>query len=167
MSVEHLQQAYFLRRGLKELTVNFFLNGLVGWIVFRKMQEVPRWGTFSFGFDLLTTAFFLPFVICLIATARVRRELRQGKLALGAEWSQRPNPYVAGLPSNVWLRAVVLGTLCLAPVCFFLLILLFMRVEQLQVEVYVALKALVAGCGAGIAATLGAWKAAADAIQTE
>ena len=75
--------------------INFVLNGLLGFLMFRGMNPVPTWGIeSSAGPDLIGTCFFLPAITCLIVTPLVRRHIRSGMV-------ERISPS-EGLPG--WLR---------------------------------------------------------------
>ncbi|MFQ5665812.1 MAG: hypothetical protein ACE5I7_05200 [Candidatus Binatia bacterium] len=96
--------------------LNFVINGLIGWGMFRGVAPVPVWGmNSSAGPDTLGTCFFLPAITCLIVTGIVRRHTRRGTVA----------PLVAPASLPRWLRtfhrplarrAFVLGATCLAVV---------------------------------------------------
>ncbi len=86
--------------------INFVLNGIIGFLMFRDVNPVPTWGIeSSAGPDLIGTCFFLPAITCLIVTPLVRRHVRSGMV----ERASRPED----LPS--WLRPFrrPLATRCL------------------------------------------------------
>ncbi|MFQ5515602.1 MAG: hypothetical protein ACE5FG_14395 [Myxococcota bacterium] len=82
--------------GLVPVVINFVLNGLIGWAMFRGAASVPLWAREpSVGGDTLGTCFFLPAITCLIVTPIVRLHTSRGVVA--------PLEGAGALP--VWLRS--------------------------------------------------------------
>jgi hypothetical protein len=87
---------------------NLALNAGLGWVVFKKLEQVPLWGDPSIAGDLVGTLFFLPFLTCLIVTPLVKRAARTGKV----EWlsiAPGEHPVLRLFPRSVWLRALLVG----------------------------------------------------------
>jgi hypothetical protein len=103
--------------------INFVLNALIVWLVFRPSSSVPVWGDPGVAFDVSSTLFVLPLLTCLITTPLVRRAVQNGKVAPLA-WGPADHSLLRRLPSGLFARAVVLGvatTLLTAPVVIVLL----------------------------------------------
>jgi hypothetical protein len=78
------------------LAINFVLNGVIAFAMFRGLRAVPTWAVeSSAGPDLIGTCFFLPAITCLIVTPIVRRHIRRGLVA-PASWPE-------SLPSSLRL----------------------------------------------------------------
>jgi hypothetical protein len=87
---------------------NLALNAGLGWVVFKKLEQVPLWGDPSIAGDVVGTLFFLPFLTCLIVTPLVKRAARTGKV----EWlsiAPGEHPVLRLFPRSVWLRALLVG----------------------------------------------------------
>lgn len=62
-------------------SINFALNGAIGFLAFRGVDPVPTWAVASAaGPDLVGTCLFLPAITCWIVTGIVRRHARSGRV---------------------------------------------------------------------------------------
>ncbi len=105
MSSRH-RRYLLLDQGLGAGILNLFLNAAIAWLLFRGMEVVPMWGQQSIGGDTIGTAFVLPFLSTLIASAIVRSQVRAGyvsAVALSARSALRR------LPRSLTGRGAVLG----------------------------------------------------------
>jgi hypothetical protein len=107
------QRRYLLLdQGLGAGIVNLLLNAGIAWLLFRGMESVPMWGQQSIGGDTIGTAFVLPFLSTLIASAVVRGQVRAGYVpaaALSARSALRRLPHgLAGRGAVLGAIAVVL-----------------------------------------------------------
>jgi len=69
-----------IEQGAAPTLFNLLLNGLIAWFLFRSVESLSLWGEPSVGIDLLVTAFLLPFLTCVIASAVAVRQVRSGKI---------------------------------------------------------------------------------------
>lgn len=93
------------------MIVNFPLNALVAWALFRSLGTVPLWGDQSIAGDTIVTSFLLPFITCLIVTRVARGAVRNGHVApLG--WTRSTHPVLRMLPRHTVLRGVLVGVVC-------------------------------------------------------
>src|SRR4029453_7555172 len=74
----HHRRYLLLDQGIGAGIVNLLLNAAIAWLLFRGMEAVPMWGEQSIGGDTIGTAFVLPFLSTLIASAIVRSQVRAG-----------------------------------------------------------------------------------------
>ncbi|QFU75675.1 hypothetical protein EY643_08420 [Halioglobus maricola] len=89
---------------------NAIFNGLIAWLLLRNGPELAWGGQSSFAFDVLATAFILPFIVALIVIPLQRGKLRKGKLesiALGPE--NRFQKFADRLPHNTFKSALCFG----------------------------------------------------------
>ncbi|HEY2747808.1 MAG TPA: hypothetical protein VGL86_24465 [Polyangia bacterium] len=136
--------------------VNFCLNAAAAWLVFRKLESVPLWGSPGIAIDTLVTAFVLPVLTALIAAWLVRVRVVRGKLA--------PIP-TASLDSSRWSRrsSFMRGTLLgVAAVVFVatpaVILFALVGVERLPRASFVWFKAsFAAGVGVLVTPPLGWW----------
>ena len=73
-----------LDQGVGAGIVNLLLNAAIAWLLFRGVASVPMWGQQSIGGDTIGTAFVLPFLSTLIASAVVRSQVRAGYVPAAA-----------------------------------------------------------------------------------
>ena len=110
MSSRH-RRYLLLDQGIGAGIVNLLLNAAIAWLLFRGMTAVPMWGQQSIGGDTIGTAFVLPFLSTLIASAIVRSQVRAGyvpAVALSASSALRRLPRsLAGRGALLGLIAVV------------------------------------------------------------
>ena len=140
MSPTH-RRYLLLEQGVGAGVVNFGLNALIAWGMFRSADSVPLWGQQSIMGDTIGTCVMLPLMTSLIVTRVAHGQLRRGKMeALG--WSRTSHPVLGWLPAGPVKRGLVLGALCalvLAPLAF--LYLRVLEVEQLSVGEFILYKA--------------------------
>src|SRR4030095_788009 len=109
MSPRH-RRYLLLDQGIGAGILNLLLNAGIAWLLFRGMESVPLWGQQSIAGDTIGTAFVLPFLTALIASAVVRSQVRSGyvpAVALSAR------SVLARLPRSLARRGVVLGLICI------------------------------------------------------
>lgn len=90
--------------------INFLINAVIAWALFRALPVVPLWGPQSIMVDTLWTAFLLPFLSCLIVIPLERRAVRKGLLQPVA-WRNPGHVLLRWLPRPTFLRALVFGVL--------------------------------------------------------
>jgi hypothetical protein len=93
--------------GVGPLVVNFLINGVIAWLLFRNSARVPLWGQSSIAGDTIATSFLLPAITCLIVTPLARGRVRSGQLPAAVEAAWR------WIPRNMGWRALLIGLVCL------------------------------------------------------
>jgi hypothetical protein len=101
-----------LEHGVGSAVINFFLNGLIAWLMFRSQANVPLWGQMSIAGDTIGTTFFLPFFTCLMVTRLARGHVRSGRIP-HLSWHRTSHPLLSRLPATTLRRAIMLGVACL------------------------------------------------------
>ena len=132
--------------------LNVGLNAGIAWLVFRKHDTLFLWGESSVGSDVLITGFLLPFLICLINSSVIRRQVRSGKVpALGPGARPLRMARFSSLRRSLVLAVggVVMGSLPLVGVIGL--------VEPLSLSSFVGLKAVWAGVLAAVVSPVVAW----------
>ena len=110
-----LRRYLLLEHGIGSAVFNFVLNGVLAWLLFRGVAEVPLWGQQSIAGDTIGTTLFLPLFTCLIVTPLVRRHLRARDLGpIG--WSPTADALVRWLPASAFRRGLSLGAACVLAV---------------------------------------------------
>ena len=100
-----------VEQGIGSMFVNFPLNALIAWAMFRKLEQVPLLGDPSITNDTIGTSFVLPLFTALIGTRLIRGALASGHVApLG--WTRATHPMLRLLPHNSFLRGALLGLVC-------------------------------------------------------
>jgi len=100
-----------VEQGIGSMFVNFPINALIAWAMFRKLDVVPFEGDPSIWNDTIGTSFFLPLFTALIGTRLIRGALRSGHVAaLG--WTRATHPMLRLLPRGSFLRGALLGLVC-------------------------------------------------------
>jgi hypothetical protein len=105
MSSRH-RRYLLLDQGIGAGIVNFLLNAVIAWLLFRGMEVVPLWGQQSIAGDTIGTAFVLPFLSTLIASAVVRSQVRAGYVSAVALSARSA---LHRLPRGLARRGAVLG----------------------------------------------------------
>ncbi len=100
-----------LEQGIGSMFVNFPINALIAWAMFRKLDVVPLWGDPSIGGDTIGTSFFLPLLTALIGTRLIRGALKSGHVA-ALDWTRATHPILRLLPRGAFLRGALLGLMC-------------------------------------------------------
>jgi hypothetical protein len=151
MSPTH-RRYLLLEQGVGAGVVNFGLNALIAWGMFRSAESVPLWGQQSIMGDTIGTCMMLPLMTSMIVTRVAHGQISRGKMqALG--WSRRSHPLLGWLPAGTAKRGLVLGALCvlvLAPLAF--LYLRVLEVEQMGLGEFILFKAAFAAL-AGVLVT--------------
>ena len=105
MSPRH-RRYLLLDQGIGAGIVNLLLNAGIAWLLFRGMEVVPLWGQQSIAGDTIGTAFVLPFLSTLIASAVVRSQVRSGYVSAVALSARSA---LGRLPRSLAGRGAVLG----------------------------------------------------------
>lgn len=145
--------------------INFVLNALIVWLVFRPSESVPVWGDPGVAFDVSSTMFILPLITCLITTPLVRHAVRSGKVP-PLSWGPSDHSVLRRLPSSVFLRALVLGlitTVLTAPLV--LLILAASGLETVPLVSFAVVKGLFCAAVAMLVTPLAALYALAQSSR--
>ena len=157
MSPSH-RRYLLLEQGVGAGVVNFGLNALIAWGMFRGAETVPLWGQQSIMGDTIGTCVMLPLMTSLIVTRLARGQMRSGKMsALG--WNRASHPVLAWLPRGTVKRGLVLGAVCavaFAPLAYFAL--RSQAVERLGLGDFVLFKAgFAALAGALVTPVIALW----------
>ena len=110
-----------LDNGVGAFVVNLLINGVIAWLLFRKVTHVPMWGQSSIAGDTIATACLLPAISCLIVTPLARGRVRTCRVAAVGSASWR------WIPRNMVWRALLVGLICLlvlTPLTLFVLVTL-------------------------------------------
>jgi hypothetical protein len=107
MSPRH-RRYLLLDQGVGSVVVNLAVNAAIAWLLFRGATTVPLWGSQSIAGDTLATAFLLPFLSTLIASAVVRGQVRSGYVP---RLSLSDGSPLQRLPAGLAGRGAVLGGL--------------------------------------------------------
>ncbi len=141
--------------------VNFLLNGVIAWLLFRHLALVPLWGQQSIAGDTIGTTFFLPFITCLIVTPMARRQMRSRNLG-ALRWSPATYPALAWVPASTFRRGLVFGASCVVAVAPVALVLLVgLGVASMPFWSFVTFKATFAAGLAAVVQPIIAWWAIA------
>jgi hypothetical protein len=164
MSPRH-RRYLLLDQGVGAGIVNLLLNAGIAWLVFRGTEAVPLWGQQSIAGDTIGTAFVLPFLSTLIASAVVRSQVRAGyvpAIALSARSALRRLPRsLAGRGAVLGLIGVVVTGLPMAAA------LDIAGVGQMAFGDFVAFKAVFAAVLGALVTPVIARAALADALVSE
>ena len=101
---------FLLAQAVVGAGINFFLNGTIGWLLYRSLPRIPLDGDRSITGDIVGTSVLLPLLICLIATPLIRRDVQRGRVPAGVRTTSASSP-AARLPRPLLLRALSLGAL--------------------------------------------------------
>lgn len=117
--------------------INFVLNGAIGWMVFSSVQHLPMWGDPSIGGDILATAFLLPFLVTVIASYFIKKQIKNDEA-----------PKLDFKLSNWWINirpakfGAILGLACIVfcaiPMVW---VLMLGGVEMIPVDSFILYKA--------------------------
>jgi hypothetical protein len=159
-SITPAQRRYMLLdNGVGPFVVNFLINAVIAWLLFRHATHVPLWGQSSIAGDTIATSFLLPLITCLIVTPIARGRVRSGLLAQLT--SEIPGKW---LPYNTVLRSVVIGIICLIAFTPLTLVLLgVLGVNRLTPWHFVYFKATFAAIEGGLVTPFLALWAISDA----
>lgn len=101
-----------VEQGVGAAIFNLAVNAGIAWALFRGLSSVPLWGQQSIAGDTIATTFLLPFLTCLIVTRLAQGQVRNGRLP-ALEWQRATHPALGRLPRGTFLRATVLGAICM------------------------------------------------------
>lgn len=99
---------YLLEQFIGGIIVNFGINAVIAWAVFRSLAPVPFYGMMSVYGDILGMAFILPFCVCLFVTLDARRKMRAGRFS-GIDREEWGRGYLAKLPEHLGWRSAFWG----------------------------------------------------------
>jgi hypothetical protein len=153
MSSAH-RRLLVVEQGVGSAVINFVINGVIAWAMFRSMITVPLWGQQSIAGDTIGTSFMLPFITCLIVTPLVHRQIRSGKIPR-LEWRRAAHPALGRLPGSTVPRALVFGIICaiaVAPLAVWALSVL--DVTQMSLWRFLTFKATYAAALAAVVTPL-------------
>jgi len=111
MSPEH-RSFLTVQQGVVAFVVNVILNGVIAWLIFRGVEQVPVLGGSGVAADLMITAFLLPFLTCMIVSRVVASQVRGGKVPR-AEQGQLA---VASASRGWWQRSIFQRSLFLGAI---------------------------------------------------
>lgn len=103
-----------------EIIVSAVINGgfgmLFGWLLGKNMQSIPFSGTGGIVPDVLVTAFLTGFLTTLIVTPILRGRIKKWDAVGGKPVVPRYSGtgYMKLLPQNLWVRALIIGLMCVA-----------------------------------------------------
>lgn len=131
---------------------NAVLNGYIAWLIIKERASLAMWGAEGFAFDLLATAFLLPFIIALIVIPLSRHKVSKGKIPNICWDADSPlHGLLQRLPQGLMLRALefgLAGLLIVAPLT--LLALLFLGATSFTPLQFAIFKGLWAGLLGGL-----------------
>jgi hypothetical protein len=142
------QRRYLVREHVAGSAIfNAVLNAVLGALAFYAFGRAPLWGNPGIALDLVSTAFFLPFLTSVIATPLIGWAVRRGK-AEGLAEGALEGTLIGRLPGGPWLRGAILGglgMLSFAPPVVGVLALGLGGEGALSVPAFALLKAVYAG----------------------
>lgn len=147
--------------------INFIINGAIAWAIYRPMAAVPIWGERSIAGDTFSTAFLLPFFVCLIVTPLTHRKVRRGEIPALC-WRRVSHPVLGRLPSSAILRALVFGIFCAISVASFTVFALgALGINEMALLPFLTFKSTFAAILAGVVAPVSARLALGDSCVPE
>lgn len=164
MSPDH-RRYLVLEQGLGAALVNFVLNGLIAWAMFRGQSFVPLWGEQSIAGDIVGTTFLLPLLTCLIVTPLASGQIRSGRLApLG--WTPISHPVLRWLPAGTFRRALAMGAICTVVIAPIAISLVALQITAMSFWRFVAFKAMFAAVlGALVTPIIALWAIAQTRVE--
>ncbi|MFY0601610.1 MAG: hypothetical protein JXR03_18195 [Cyclobacteriaceae bacterium] len=159
MKLSSEQKHFFIKeQGIKPFVTNFFLNGLIAWLVMMKFTKLTLWGDAGFGNDILATGFLLPFLSCVIISPILLNKLRKGKLKMYVEAKNTNGMHLKSMPFRaLWLGVLGLIMASLPVILFFE----FLYTHPISLWTYVIFKSIWAGILGGIVTPIIAYWAVA------
>jgi hypothetical protein len=126
---------------------NAFFNGVIAWWLLKDVPAMDWWGAHSFGFDILATAFILPFIVALIVIPLSRKKRAANKIpALSTDSSQWLERQVARFPRSLFWSAMIFGAVGVLLIATITLLLFKLAgIEQVDPLHYSIFKGLWAG----------------------
>jgi hypothetical protein len=92
--------------------INALINGLIAWLVLKGGPPLIWSGIHGFPFDILLTAFLLPFIVAAIVISLQRSKLAKGKLqAIHLDADSKIQTLIARMPRGVFPNALLFGLL--------------------------------------------------------
>ena len=141
-----LRRYLLLEHGVGSAVFNFVLNGVIAWLLFRHLADVPLWGQQSIAGDTIGTTLFLPLFTCLIVTPMVRRHMRARDVGALGE-SATADVLLRWLPVSTFRRGLWLGAACVLAVAPLALAALGASgITALPLWRFIAFKAAFAAC---------------------
>lgn len=90
--------------------INFIINGIIGWAIYRKMAVVPfaaPFGENSISGDIVGISLLLPLIVAWIIGAVTHKKMKDGALP-HLPWGLVSKGY-GKLPRSTFLRALIIG----------------------------------------------------------
>ncbi len=108
MSPAH-RRFLFIEQSLGSAIVNLAIAAFLGWLLFRRVEPVPIWGSQGLVVDTILTALLVPLFTCLAVTCVARRQVRNGRIGVIdsgtlSHW----------MPEGILMRAFLIGVVCMA-----------------------------------------------------
>jgi hypothetical protein len=136
-----LKRYLFVEQPIGSFIVNFLLNALIAWAMFRHLTALPMWGQESIGGDTIGTCFMLPFLTVLITRPLIGRDIRNGKAV--PEQAREQIPLLRHLPPTPVRRGLVLGLAVMIVVAPLLILALRLAgVSSIPMPAFVWVKAV-------------------------
>ncbi len=147
------QKRYLYNQSAVAAVMNFVMNGLMAWLIFRPAETVPVLGSVGFAVDVIMTTFFFTFFTSFLVSRAAHKKISSGQLAAVDSPSAsrlfaqiKPRPFIGSL-------TLAVGEVCLVA-SIVLAIFWVLEIDHLTLLGFVAFKSLYgAGLGA-IAAPL-------------
>lgn len=152
----------FAEQGLGCAVVTALINAAIAWLMLSGKTALPLWGAVSTAGDVLTTAFILPLLVCLIITLQTRRAVHSGRFP-ALEIPDRLLTWMPWIPSSARQRSVrlaVAGFVLVGLPTTLLLVLL--HPEPMAAGTFIVFKAVFTGLFAGLLGPVVARIALAD-----
>jgi hypothetical protein len=151
-----------LEQGIAPSILNFFINGAIAWFFFRSLTLVPLWGSQSIAGDTIATAFFLPFISCLISTPLAHWDVRRGRITPVAGFLRR-HSILQKLFDFLLLRAISFGSISMITVsAISLFALIGVGIHEFSFWQFLIFKASFAACLAMLVSPIIGWCALGD-----
>ncbi len=142
-----------IKQGAVAILINFFMNGLMAWVVFKPAEIVSLWGEKGFAFDIAITTFFFTFFTSLFVSKASYKAVWKGHLS-SIEWQgatklfQRfsPRPFLGSLGLAIIMTLFVFPTVVGG--------LTLLDAQVLSLQAFISFKAFYAETLAAIATPL-------------
>jgi hypothetical protein len=132
----------------KGIVINLVINGAIAYATMHDLTQMSTWGGRGYGYDLITTGFFLCAILAGIFIPLYRSKCTKNEIIPGAKERQA---LAWLLPYNPWLTVLLIALAGGALAAVILLVLLdALHVELLSPLAYAGIKAVWAAVLAGI-----------------
>ena len=152
----------YAEQGLGCAVVTALINAGIAWLLLGGRTGLPLWGSVSTAGDVLSTAFLLPLLVCLIITLQTRRAVASGRFP-ALEIPDSLLSWMPWIPASARQRSVRLAVAGLVLVGLpTTLLLVVLHPEPMEASMFIVFKAVFAGLFAGLLGPLVARIALAD-----